>query len=110
MIANVEGLKATVGFRVPAKELNILPRGPTTLNTDASAVIDGVLMDKVSRQSRYLCTRQHMMRQGLEDGTITLKKIPGEENVANLGTKPMAGAAFIHQRALALGLDEEHEF
>ena len=50
-------LKELIGERVISAELGLLPRGEaSTLFMDASAVLSGVAMDRVSRESRYLAT------------------------------------------------------
>ena len=45
-----------------------------------------------------------MLRWGLACGTITLDKIAGDVNIADLMTKPITGLRFFILRARVLGL------
>ena len=98
-------LKEIIGERIIAAELAGFPlvRG-TELFMDATAVLSGVEMDRVSQESRYLATRLAMMRQAAADGVIILRKIATSDNPADIFTKPLVGAALRHVRDLALGL------
>ena len=89
-------------------ELGLLQPGQATdLFMDASVVLSGVSMDRVSRESRYLATRLAMLRQAVADGVITLRKIDTHVNLADIFTKPLVGAALKRLRALVLGLQGE---
>jgi len=108
LIANAEGPNVTLGYRFMSKELGVHPPGShTEVFTDATAVMNGVLKDKVGRVSRYLSTRQAMLRQGIDDGVIELVKTPGTENVIDIGTKPLVGEALHGARSRALGIRNE---
>ena len=99
-------LKEVIAERILATELGILKAGEATdLFMDASVVLSGVAMDRVSRESRYLSTRLAMLRQGVYDRVITLLKIKTEDNPADIFTKPLVGAMFRRLRALVLGLN-----
>ena len=101
-------LKELIGDRILAMELGLLqPRQATDLFMDASVVLSGVSMDRVSRESRYLATRLAMLRQAVADGVITLRKIDTHVNLADIFTKPLVGAALKRLRALVLGLQGE---
>ena len=99
-------LKEIIGERIIAAELAGLPlvRG-TELFMDATAVLSGVEMDRVSRESRYLATRLAMMRQAVADGVIILRKIATSDNPADIFTKPLVGAALQRIRGLVFGLE-----
>jgi len=47
---------------------------PTTLELDATAVMDGADMERVSRKSRFNAARLAMLRQWVEDRALRLKK------------------------------------
>ena len=99
-------LKERIGERIASAELGLLPPGKATiLFMDASAVLSGVAMDRVSRESRYLATRLAMLRQAVSDGVVAMRKIDTSVNPADIFTKPVVGAALHRLRALVLGLD-----
>ena len=75
----------------------------TGLFMDAAAVLAGVAMGRVTRESRYLATRLAMLRQAVADGTITLRKIDTKTNPADIFTKPLVGETPRCLRALGLG-------
>ena len=104
LIAATLFLKELIGERVISAELGLLPRGEASiLFMDASAVLSGVAMGRVSRESRYLATRLAMLRQASADGVIDLRKIGTSDNAADIFTKPVVGAALRRLRALVLG-------
>ncbi len=51
-----------------------------------------------------MATRYAMIRWGLARKTIRLMKVPAADNVADIVTKCLTGAAFIRHRATILGL------
>jgi hypothetical protein len=61
----------------------------------------------VSAPTRYLATRQAMLRRGLEDEVIELVKTPGTENPIDIGTKPLVGGALQGARSRVLGIYNE---
>ena len=65
-------------------------------------------MVRISQQSRYLAVRLAMIRQVVDDGEIQVNYVPSADNLADIFTKPLAGKAFRHRRALVLGLDERN--
>ena len=87
---------AEIGFRC---------QGATYFGMDASAVLHGTKREKVTRVMKYMAMRYAMMRDGVENGVITLHKIPTELNCADLFTKPVVGVLFQQLRALLLGLE-----
>jgi len=77
---------------------------PVRFLIDASAVIDGVSSEQMKRTTRWLAARKAMLRHALESGVIVLTKIPTGDNVADILTKPLTGAAFARHRFALLGL------
>jgi hypothetical protein len=66
-------------------------------------VLDGVAMDRVSRESRYLAAKLSMLRQAVANGVIKLTKIATELNPADIFTKPLVGEGLDRARRLVLG-------
>jgi len=96
--------KSILGFRMLFAELDLLPPGPTTLYIDASAVINGAEMEKITKQMRFMAARYSMLRVVVEDGKVRLCKCDSEENKSDGFTKPLTGEPFRRWRAMVLGL------
>jgi hypothetical protein len=103
LIVATLALKELIAERIAAAELGVLPDGPHDLHLDASVVISGVAMDRVSRESRYLAAKLGMLRQAVVDGVIRLVKVPTEVNPADIFTKALVGVQLRRARALVLG-------
>ena len=84
------------------RELSLGPNSPMTLEIDASALLDGVAMDKVSRKQRFQAARLAMIRQWKADGVLTLKKEKSSAMLADILSKAMAPAADFHRCARLL--------
>ena len=84
------------------RELGLGPYGPTTLEINASALLDGIGMDKVSRKQRFQAARLAMIRQWKADGVLTLKKEKSSAMRADILSKAMAPAADFHRCARLL--------
>ena len=75
------------------RELGITRTLPTALEIDASAVIDGATMDKVSRQQRFQAARLAMLRQWVADRIFRLQKTNTDDMRADILTKPVNSLA-----------------
>jgi hypothetical protein len=62
---------------------------PTPLQIDASAVTDGVKMERVSRQQRFQAARLGMLRQWQLDRVLKLLKTDTEDMRADILTEPV---------------------
>jgi hypothetical protein len=80
------------------------PKRSTPVFTDSKTIIDGTDCERLIRSFRWLAAEYPMVRWGLACGTITLDKVPGETNLADLMTKPITGSRFATLRARVLGL------
>ena len=85
-------------------DVGVAPTSPTLLFSDAQAIIDGTGCERLKKSSRWMATRYAMIRWGLACKTIRLMKVPAADNVADIVTKCLTGAAFIRHRATILGL------
>ena len=83
-------------------ELRLGPAGPTVVEIDASALLEGISMDKVSRKQRFQAARLAMIRQWKADGVITLKKEQSKFMRADILSKAMAPANDFHRCARLL--------
>jgi hypothetical protein len=105
LIIATMALKEVIAERISQAELGTLPDRATELHLDAQVVLDGVAMDRVSRESRYLAAKLSMLREAVANGVIQLEKIPTALNPADIFTKPLVGAGLKSARALVLGTD-----
>jgi hypothetical protein len=103
LITAVLALKEVIAERIGQAELGTLPPRATDLHLDAQVVLDGVAMDRVSRESRYLAAKLSMLREAVANGVITLTKIATAFNPADIFTKPLVGEALARARGLVLG-------
>ena len=104
LIMATEALKACFGWRMLMADIGFRCSA-TRFGMDANAVLLGTKKEKVTRVMKYMAMRYAMMRDGVENGVITLHKIPTELNCADLFTKPVVGVLFQQLRALLLGLE-----
>jgi hypothetical protein len=72
--------------------------------TDASAILDGVAAERITKQTRWMASRKAMLRSAVSRGVIALRKISADDNVADILTKPLTGPAFERHRHKLLGL------
>ena len=81
--------KSVVAFQILFKELGMSRMHPTPLQIDASAVTDGVLMERVSRAQRFQSARLAMLRSWQEDRVLTLLKTHTDDMRADILSKPV---------------------
>jgi hypothetical protein len=103
LITAVLALKDVIAERIGKAELGTLPPRATDLHLDAQVVLDGVAMDRVSRESRYLAAKLSMLREAVANGVIRLVKIATALNPADIFTKPLVGAGLARARGIVLG-------
>jgi hypothetical protein len=85
-------------------ELRVLPAAPTPLYLDASAVINGAEMEKITKEMRLMAARYSMLRVVVADGKVVLARCASLENISDGFTKPLVGEVFLSARARMLGL------
>jgi len=99
-------LKVAVAVRMLQRDLQlgVSPTGPTTLHTDAQAVLDGTGCERMQLMSRWMSVRLALMRWGIATGEIAPAKRASAAMVSDILTKPLVGAAFVAARARILGI------
>jgi len=85
-------VKAIVAARMLAEELGLKQCTPTPLAMDASAVIDGAKMERVSRTSRWLAARQAILREMIAGHITRLVKVGTDTHIPDIFTKPVTDA------------------
>ena len=81
--------KSVVAFQMLQQERGLVREHPTPMQLDASAVTDGVKMEKVSRQMRFQAARLGMLRLWQADRVLKLLKTNTEDMRADILTKPV---------------------
>jgi hypothetical protein len=81
--------KSVVAFQMLHRELGMARIHPTPLQIDASAVTDGVQMERVSRQQRFQAARLAMLRFWQEERVLKLLKTDTEDMRADILSKPV---------------------
>jgi hypothetical protein len=64
---------------------------PFVVYTDSQALIDTISNDRILNGSRHFLMRINYIKQHVKSGLIILKKIRGDNNVADFLTKPLNG-------------------
>jgi hypothetical protein len=64
---------------------------PFVVYTDSQALIDTISNDRILNGSRHFLMRINYIKQHVKSGLIILKKIQGDNNVADFLTKPLNG-------------------
>ena len=94
--------KSILAWRMLQRELSLAPLGPTVLEMDAKAVLDGVKMERVTRQQRYLAARLATLRMWVLDLVLTFRKTPSADMRADALSKPVQPAEAFHRLASLL--------
>ena len=94
--------KSIVAFQILHRELGMTRLHPTPLQIDASAVTDGVKMERVSRQMRFQAARLGMLRFWQKERIIRLLKTDTEDMRADILSKPVNPADKFRPKQLLL--------
>ena len=101
--------KSIVAYRIMQRELFLPPASPTILEMDASAVLDGVKMERVTRTQRYQAVRLAALRLWVRDSVLRFRKTRSADMRADALSKPVSPAATYNRLASLLLTGEEPE-
>ena len=110
LVLTTIGLKYTIGLLMLFADLRrggvpiAVPPPQVPFRVDASAVIDGTVAERITKETRWMASRKAMLRSALSRGVIAFHKVSAEDNVADILTKSLTGPAFERHRAAILGL------
>jgi hypothetical protein len=79
-----------LAFHMVLRELRLGPAGPTELEMDATAVSNGVSVERVARRKRYQATRLAKIRLWIADGALCLIKVLTGDIRSDILSKPVA--------------------
>jgi Reverse transcriptase (RNA-dependent DNA polymerase) len=100
-----EATQEAMWLRYFLQELGFPLAGPTPVHEDNQAVINLITTLKTSPRTRHLNKTRHFIIQQAMKRRITVKKVAGGENVADLLTKNLEHTPFLRHRAQMLGED-----
>jgi hypothetical protein len=81
--------KAVIALRMLQRELRMGPVGATPLELDATAVLNGAVMETVTRKQRFNAARIGMLRQWALDKALRLEKVGTGDMRSDILTKPV---------------------
>ncbi len=69
---------------------------------DNQGAVEMANVPKMRPRTKHLNIKYHFFRQFVEDGSLQVEHIPGEDQMADVLTKPLEEASFQkHRRAIA---------
>lgn len=93
--AMAELVKDILWARGLLEELGFKQNGPTVCHEDNSAVIDLCATNKVNTRTKHLTKILNFVRSHIRSGRVAVLKVPGEDNVADILTKPLPAIPFL---------------
>ena len=88
--AMVKGTSAGLGVEALLKDLGTPSSHPLQVTVDATAGI-GIASRKGAGRIRHIATPTLWLQRVVTDATIVISKVPGAQNPADMGTKPLDG-------------------
>lgn len=102
-IACAESAREAVWIRTLLRCIEFAPHGPTPILCDNEAARILSEDQVFHSRSKHIDIRYHYIRECCQNGSILVRYVPSEENVADILTKPLAPAQFLKLRSF-LGL------
>jgi hypothetical protein len=76
-----------------------VPRGPIPIGVDNASTISFIERDVSHNRTKHIDTKHHFIREKVETGFVSIHKVIGADNPADVFTKPLAPSQFV--RALS---------
>ena len=92
--AMVKGTSAGLGAEALLRDMGAPSCKPLQVTVDATAGI-GIASRKGAGRIRHIATPTLWMQRMVNDGTIMVAKVPGVQNPADMGTKPLSGPCLL---------------
>jgi hypothetical protein len=90
-------------LRAFLREIQGLSTGPLNINCDNQGAIVLAKDNKFHARTKHIDICYHFIRKAVEDGKISVKYIPTDDNMADIFTKPLSKSKF-HRFVELLGL------
>ena len=109
MRAALEATKDVIWTRGFLAELGQAQKGPTPIYTDSDPCLQIYKSIGHDNATRYMIPVIAFIRQEIENGTVSMHKIKGTHNPADMGTKPLTRSALeIYTKYAMHGLGMRH--
>ena len=76
---------------------------------DNSGALEMARLPKMRPRTKHICVKMHHFREYVRSGRITIHKVPTEDQLADIATKPQPRSLFEKQRELILKWSVETE-
>ena len=93
-IAQTHAAKEALWLRAFLREIQGLSTGPLKINCDNQGAIALAKDNKFHARTKHIDIRYHFIREAVEDGKISVKYIPTDDNTADIFTKPLSKPKF----------------
>ena len=90
-------------YRDLASDFGHLQHGATSMHSDSKSAIDMSLDPVAFKKTKHIMRAAHFLRDLVARRFIAMLKVPGEENVADLLTKPVQLPVFRKLSQVILG-------
>ena len=94
LYAAVKGASVGMGIEALMRDLRQAVVKPLRLSVDSAACL-GMAGRQGAGRVRHIHTPALWLQQAVKEGRVTLHKMPGSENPADLGTKPLGKASIM---------------
>ena len=103
-----EALKDVIWLRNLLTEIELEPRGPTTMFQDNQGTIAFSKNPRVHKRTKHIDVKHHMIREHIEEGIIIVEYVESKFNKADLLTKALAKSLFaFHKEGINVRSYEE---
>ena len=89
MLEIVRGTKNGLYLRNILKEVGLIKNEAHAIYTDSKIAMDNILRNTLSNKSRHYVSKLAFVKEVLQKGIQMIYKIPGDQNIADIGTKPL---------------------
>ena len=88
-VALCEAVKDAIHIGYILDDLGLKDKDPTLIRTDSSVVEKRIVSDHHTHENRYVNKRYNFARHQHQEGNVFIKHIAGNENPADIFTKPL---------------------
>ncbi|XP_031261280.1 secreted RxLR effector protein 161-like [Pistacia vera] len=94
-VAVTDAFKEAIWLQGILKEINLM-NGPVTIYSDSQSAIHLSKNPVYHERTKHVDVKYHFVRDQISKGTVSLLKIPTEENPSDMGTKVVTATKFKH--------------
>jgi hypothetical protein len=97
-IAASHAVQQVMWLRQLLRDLGIPQHSPTTMFEDNQSCIKMVENESLSQRSKHIDIKYRFIQDEQKKGTVALRYIPSEDNLADMFTKPLSSTRFVSLR------------